>query len=214
MSTQQLSWKALFPALSLVLVIAFSPLGPASGTAEDSGGATGVVADFGDRALKMLNDSGAAQEDRQKQFHALLDQDFDFATVSRFVLGRYWQAASEDQRRDFTAAFEDFVVQSYSKRFNEFTGTSFAVTGQRGEGSDTIIHTDVVRRDGGQPAKVDWRVAKEGDGYKITEVSVDGVSMSLTHRQEFASIMERNGGNVADLIAQLRAKTGGAPTPQ
>ena len=63
-----------------------------------------------------------------------------------------------------------------------------------------------MQRNNPSPAKVDWRVSNDTGSPKITEVIVDGISMSLTHRQEFASLIERSGGGVGGLIAQLKAK--------
>jgi phospholipid transport system substrate-binding protein len=166
-----------------------------------------VVTDFGNSALSMLADASLSQAQKRDRFHALLDQDFDFAQVSRFVLGRYWQSANDDQRKRFAAAFENYVVAAYSNRFNDFIGTTFKVMGQVPQGSDAVlVHTDVSRHNGGPPAHVDWRVVRVDDGYKIAEVSIDGISMSLTHRQEFAAVMERNGGNINDLIAQIEQR--------
>jgi phospholipid transport system substrate-binding protein len=198
--------RALIPALGFLGMLALAPL---SGIAAAATEPTGVVADFGDRTLQMLSDQKLTQPDRESRFGALLDQDFDFQTIARFVLGRYWQTASDDQKEQFAKVFRDYVVLAYSNRFNEFSGASFKVTGQRPESETTeLVSTQVQRRDGGAPAHVDWRVRKGADGYKITEVIVDGISMSLTHRQEFAAIIERNGGNIGDLIAQLRQRTG------
>ena len=167
-----------------------------------------VVTDFGNNALSMLGDPHLSQEQRRERFHALLDQDFDFPQVARFVLGRYWQPATEDQRKQFAAAFENYVVVAYSHRFDDFIGTTFKVTGERPQGGDAVVvRTDVTRQAGGPPAHVDWRVNQISGAYKITEVSIDGVSMSLTHRQEFAAVMERNGGNITDLIAQIEQRT-------
>jgi len=200
--------RRLFRTFSmLLLLVALAPFASARAAAD----AQSVVADFGSSALGMLGDSRVSLAERQKRFHDLLDRDFDFQQVARFVLGRYWQSASDDQRKRFAQVFEDYVVLSYSKRFDDFTGTSFKVTGERSEGAaSTIVRTDILRRNGGQPAKVDWRVSKVGDDYKITEVTVDGISMSLTHRQEFAAVMERNGGDIADLITQIQQRTAGA----
>ena len=197
--------RLVISALGLLL-LALAPAPRAMAAADPSG----VVTDFGDRALKLMNDPGVSDSERRKRFRELLDEDFDFDVVSRFVLGRYWQGATEAERKDFATVFKDYVVQSYSNRFNEFSDTSFKVTGQRAEGDvNTIVRTDVSRK-GGAPAKVDWRVTKVASGYKITEVTIDGISMSLTHRQEFAGIMEKNGGRVSDLIAALRSKVASA----
>ena len=188
----------------LVLLAAGAPAIPVLA----AGDPTAVVADFGDHMLQMLNDPQLSPAERQKRFGALLDKDFDFAKIGRFVLGRYWQTATEEQKQEFAPVFRDYVVQSYSVRFGEFTGASFKVTGQRPESpTSTIVSTTVMQRNSSTPAHVDWRVSTDAGSPKITEVIVDGISMSLTHRQEFASMIERSGGGVTGLIAELKAKT-------
>ena len=176
-------------------------------SARAAGEASAVVTDFGDHMLRMLNNSQLSPADRQKQFGALLDKDFDFATIGRFVLGRYWASATDQEKQEFAPVFRDYVVQSYSVRFGEFGGAAFKVTGERPESpTSTIVSTSVTQKNNPSPAKVDWRVSSGSGAPKITEVIVDGISMSLTHRQEFASLIERQGGGVAGLIAQLKSK--------
>jgi phospholipid transport system substrate-binding protein len=185
------------------LLAAMTPLAPALATGE----AAAVVTDFGNQMLQMLNGPQLPPGERQKRFGALLDKDFDFATIGRFVLGRYWASATDQEKQEFAPVFRDYVVQSYSVRFGEFTSASFKVTGERQETpTSTIVSTSVMQKNSSTPAKVDWRVSTAGGAPKITEVIVDGISMSLTHRQEFASLIERQGGGVAGLIAQLKAK--------
>ena len=194
--------------LALLFGFALLAAGAPAVPALAAGETAAVVADFGDHMLQMLNDSQLSPAERQKRFGALLDMDFDFAKIGRFVLGRYWQTATEEQKQEFAPVFRDYVVQSYSVRFGEFTGASFKVTGERPESpSSTIVSTTVMQRNSSTPAKVDWRVATDTGSAKITEVIVEGISMSLTHRQEFASLIERGGGGVAGLIAELKAKT-------
>jgi phospholipid transport system substrate-binding protein len=191
----------------LVLVFGFVLLTAGMPLALAAGEATAVVIDFGNRALQMLNDPQLSPAERQKRFAALLDQDFDFVKIGRFVLGRYWQSATNQERQEFAPVFHDYLVQSYSVFFNEFTGTSFKVTGERPEGSgSTLVSTTVIQRGNPTPAKVDGRVSMDTGSPKITDVIIEGISMSLTYRQEFASVIERSGGGVSGLIAQLRAK--------
>src|SRR5579863_8108620 len=108
----------------LALVVAATPFAPALA----AGAASAVVSDFGDHMLQMLNDPQLSPAERQKRFGALLDKDFDFATIGRFVLGRYWATATDQQKQEFAPVFRDYVVQSYSVRFGEFGGASFKVT--------------------------------------------------------------------------------------
>jgi phospholipid transport system substrate-binding protein len=194
--------RRLALVFGLALLAAGAPVAPALAAGE----ATAVVSDFGDHMLQMLNDPQVSPAERQKRFGALLDKDFDFATIGRFVLGRYWNTATDQEKHEFAPVFRDYVVQSYSVRFGEFGGASFKVTGERPESQlSTMVSTTVMQKNNQTPAKVDWRVTNVS-GPKITEVIVDGISMSLTHRQEFASLIERSGGGVGGLIAQLKAK--------
>ncbi len=67
--------------------------------------------------------------------------------------------------------------------------------------------SEIIRPNGAPPAKVDWRVTRADGAYKITDVVVEGVSMAVTQRSEFASVIQRNGGKVEGLLAMLRQKT-------
>lgn len=178
-------------------------------------GAAGAVTDFTNRTLRTLQDKTMTRAGRERDFRASLEADFDFQTISRFVLGRYWQAASDQERQAFSAVLKDYVVQSYSALFDGFGIQHLKVTGERAEGAvTTIVRTDVARSNSTTPTKVDWRVLKLGDGYKIIEVIVEGVSVSMAQRQEVTSIMERNGQQIAGLIEQIHEKTSASSTPQ
>jgi len=171
---------------------------------------TDVVADFGNQALRMVNDPQLSQAEREKRFGALLDRDFDFAKTSRFVLGTYWQSATDQEKQDFAPTFRGYFAKTYSTRFGEFTGASFTITGERPEGAGSVIvNTTVVQRNNQTPAKVDWRVSMDTGTPKITDVIVNDISMSLTYRHDFGAMIKRDGGGIASLIAQLRT-TGGA----
>ena len=75
--------------------------------------------------------------------------------------------------------------------------------------SDSMVTTQIVRPNG-PPVNVSWRVRKSGSDYKIIDVVVENVSMGVTQRQEFASVIEQNGGRVDGLIQALRQKVGRA----
>src|SRR6185437_8392266 len=143
------------------------------------------------------------ESDRERDFRALVDEYFDFPAIASFVLGRYWKTASEDERRQFTAAFEDHMVRAYVVRFSDYKGEKFRVMPARQEGDSGTIVPAEIQRPGGLPSVVlDWKV----QGLRIRDVSVSGVSMALTYRDEFASVVQNNNGQVAALTAALRAR--------
>jgi phospholipid transport system substrate-binding protein len=65
-----------------------------------------------------------------------------------------------------------------------------------------------VQLPNGEPARVDWTIEAAGDSYKIADVKVEGLSLADTHRQEFASVINNNGGSVGKLIEILKKKVG------
>jgi len=172
--------------------------------------AAGFITRLGDQTLVLLHAQNRPAAERQQQFEQLADQAFDVPKIARYVLGRYWVAANDNDRQQFAKAFERYMVQVYWRRFGDYTGATFKVLNQKDDGNGTIVVTTEVARSSDQPpAKVEWSVARQADGYKINDVSLEGVSQALTYRQEFSSIIERNSGRVSALTAELRQKTNG-----
>jgi phospholipid transport system substrate-binding protein len=198
------------------LVIPLVALGLAATTAmaAPAADAPGFINDLVSKALQALNNKQLSQQQRDKEFRDVLDQDFDMPRISRFVLGRYWNAADEQQRQNFQKLFEDYMVKAYGERFSQYSGEQVKITGSRSE-SDTVtlVSSQIVRPNGAPPAKVDWRVRKDGSGgFKIVDIDVEGVSMLLTQREEFGSVIQRNGGDVAGLNKTLEDKLASGDT--
>jgi phospholipid transport system substrate-binding protein len=186
---------------------ALAPAIPAAAAADPAA----MISNLGSRALEVLG-KGATQSQRLERFRELLRQDFDVPGIARFVLGRYWNTASEEQRTEYVKLFEDYIVMAYATRLSEYTGETFKVTGSRPDADGAIVSSQIVRPSGAAPVKVDWRLTGRDGKYKISDVSVDGISMAVTQRSEFASVIQHNGGQVQGLITMLRQKTsaGGA----
>ncbi|TMJ66267.1 MAG: ABC transporter substrate-binding protein [Alphaproteobacteria bacterium] len=72
------------------------------------------------------------------------------------------------------------------------------------------MSTDVITPGAASPMKLDWRLVADNGTYKITDIIVEGISMMTTQRSEFASVVQRNGGQVRGLIAMMREKTASA----
>jgi phospholipid transport system substrate-binding protein len=192
-------------ASRLLLVVVFCLLPVSLRAAND---AAGFITDLGTRAIDVLT-SQKSDTDREAQFRILFDEGFDVPGISRFVLGPYWAKASEPQRQEFIKLFETFVVRAYAVRFSAFSGQRLTVRGSRADGeTGAVVQSQIVGPSGGPPVLVDWRVSQSAQRFNITDIMVEGVSMALTERQEFASVIQRNGGEVEGLLKLLREKTG------
>lgn len=173
---------------------------------------TALISSLGNRALEVLG-KGTTEAQRAARFRELLREDFDVPGIARFVLGRYWNTATEEQRAEFVKLFEGYVAQAYATRLAEYAGETFKVTGSRPDPDGAVVSSQILRPAGQAPIKVDWRLSGRGGVYKISDVSVDGISMAVTQRSEFASVIQHNGGQVEGLIAMLRQRSAGSNTP-
>ena len=168
-----------------------------------------IINQLGNRALEVLG-KDATPAQRVARFHELFREDFDVPGIARFVLGRYWKTATPEQQQEFVKLFEDYIALVYSNQLAAYSGETLRVTGSRTSAEEAVVATEILRPTGAPPVKVDWHLIDRNGAYKISDVTVDGISMAVTQRSEFASVIQRNGGQVANLIAQLREKTASA----
>jgi len=191
----------------LMLLPAMLPAAPSR--ADDVKDASGFVQTLVGQALTVLATKGMPASEREQKFAVILTDNFDVPRIARFVLGRYWAGTSDDERKAFIDAYRDYIIHSYSARFGEYGGESVKVTNARPESdSITVVNSDIVHPNGDPPVKVSWRVFKAANGYRIVDVDVEGVSMMVTQREEFATVIQRSGGTVAGLTQVLRQKSG------
>jgi phospholipid transport system substrate-binding protein len=164
------------------------------------------IRNLGNQAIEVIR-SGTSPDQKSAYFHRALHQDFDLRSISRFVLGPYWRGASEPERQEFKGLLEAHLVRFYGQRLAEYNGESLRVLSSRTDPGGAIVSSEIIRPQG-PPIKVDWRLNTRKGIYKITDVSVDGVSMALTQRSEFAGLIQRNGGQLAGLLANRGEEQG------
>jgi len=189
--------------LALVLATTFSIGAVAQKAQADT---EEFIASLGDRALQVLVVDSQSETEREDAFRELLSEGFDLRLIGRYALGRYWRRATAEQRSEYAKLFEDFIVETYVARLGEYSGETLTVVSSRPDDQDTIVTSEIVR-EGRPPIRVDWRVRRGEGEPKIIDVVVEGVSMLLTQRDEFASVIQRSGGNVEGLLARLREKS-------
>ncbi len=195
--------KTVIVALAVILsAAALGSVRPAS-SAEN---ARQFLQALSDDAIAILTKESLSAEQREQALGDLFDRGFHLPTVSRFVLGRHWRSATQDQRREYQQVFRDFIVKSYSRRFSSFAGEQLKITNSRAEGEhDTIVFSTIVRPQG-KPTRVSWRLRRYADDFKVIDVIVEGVSMLITQRDEFSSVIRKSGGELDGLITLLQDK--------
>ena len=159
-------------------------------------------------AINTLTDKSISQNSKETQFGELFDKNFDVPSISRFVLGKYWKQASLDQKKNFIKAFRNYVVKTYSSRFNEYSGEQLKLVNYENESNPKIflVHTVLERQDA-PVIKVDWRIGKTKDKIVFLDIVIVGISLAVTQRSEFVGVIEQNNGSIDKLISLLIEKT-------
>jgi phospholipid transport system substrate-binding protein len=163
-----------------------------------------------DEAIGSLTGASVTQPERETRFRNLLQAHFDMPGISKFVLGRYWKLASEPQQTEFQKLFETMLVQSYAKTFAQYGGEKFQVSKSWADGDGSVVVNSHVDRPNGDVIHLDWRVADQDNMMRIIDLVVEGVSLRATHRSDFASAIQSNGGTIAALLDLMRQKVGSA----
>jgi len=166
-----------------------------------------------ERAIATLSDRELSVEGRRAKFRDLFREGFAVSGIARFVLGRYWRKASDVERDEYLKLFEDVIVSTWADRFSQYSGQKFEVNGAHPapSASDSENVALVESRffvDATTPVRIEWRVASRGDLFKIVDVSVEGISMANTQRDEFNSVIRKGGGEVSALLDELRSRAG------
>ena len=190
---------AAFGAFVLFVLVHTTPVSAAN--------PAGFVKDMGDKAFASLSEAGLSDEERAARFRGLLNDAFDLPRIARFTLGRYWRTATDDEKKEFVELFEKFVIQAYTARFQDLSGKKLHVIQAREVSASQALVLSEILIPGKPAVKINWRVRSKDEVHKIVDVMVEGISMSVTQRDEFAAVIRQTGGRVGGLIKALRRKT-------
>jgi phospholipid transport system substrate-binding protein len=143
---------------------------------------------------------------REAAFREVLQNDFDLPYMARLALGTHWNEASAQQRARFLAALETAEVRAYSARLGMLAGFMLTIDKVDSRPNSVWVVDSHLSQAGGQPIKLEWEVRDNGQGPRITDVKIAGVSMFLTKRSEFNSYILNTGGTVEPLVKELEVR--------
>jgi phospholipid transport system substrate-binding protein len=140
---------------------------------------------------------------RRAALRNLIRGGFDLDLTSQLVLGKFWGRATPRQRTAFKDLFAQYLLNAYARQLDAYRIETLAVVASNRVGeNDFLVQTSIERN--GDTANAVWRVRAQGGEYRIIDVLIDGISLTLTQRSEFASVIGREG--LDGMLAVLRAR--------
>lgn len=191
--------------VAFFLVVSWSSGTVSANATTDS--AQRFIANLADNSLKTLTGPNIDKNERRRRFRTLLHNNFAVKTIGRWVLGRYWRKAKPAQIQEYFALFENFIIKTYADRFAKLSGISLTITKAVSKGKkDTIVYSKLRNDAGIKKVSIEWRLRNQNGQFRIIDVVVQGISMGLTQRDEFVSVIKKNGLGVEGLLQELRKR--------
>jgi len=193
--------------LIAALAFALSGLTLAPTTAAAEADPKAFVSQLAGKAMETMTAKGLSDNERNLRFRTQFTSEVDVPEIGRFVLGRHWRAATPEQQQEFLKAFEDIVVLTWATRFKDYGGDlRHVVTNAVPEGERGIMVESKVERDHQTPINLQWKLKKGEADLRVVDLVVEGASMAITYRNEYAAVIQANGGKIDGLLGAMRNK--------
>ncbi len=190
-------------AVFIMLYAAFAmhPAGAVANT--DQAGV--FVQGLGDKVVKVITDTKMNDSQKSQKLEDFFITTVDVDWVAKFVAGRYWREASQEQQKNYIERYKKFLVNSYVSKFKQYTGQKMIVGKSVMESEGEYLVETTIQDADSKSYQVSYKLRQEKDNkFKIYDIIAEGVSMITTQRSEFGSILDREG--MDSLIAKLDKK--------
>ena len=131
---------------------------------------------------------------------------FDIKGISYYTLGNYRKKLEGETKQKYLNLFEKYFIKSFTSRLTDHSNPKIEVLEAEVLNSKyTIIKSVLLATTERPEIKIDWRVYTEDPNrLLIRNLSIDGLSLARTQKEEFAAILESNNGELSELFAKLR----------
>jgi len=193
--------RTILGAFAALPIIAASPLAQAQ-LAPDQ--AKTFIDQSGQKLVAIIN-SNASESQKADQLRQLVDQIVAVDQVGDYVLGRYRNVVTPDQHTQYLTLFHQLLSYNITYQIKAYEGVTFTVNSASVMGNDTVVDTTITRP-GQAPVDVGWAVDEIDGSPKIVDVVVAGTSLRITERNDYASVVTSNGGQVSALLTAMQGQ--------
>jgi phospholipid transport system substrate-binding protein len=119
---------------------------------------------------------------------------FDFVRMTQLAIGKNWRSATPAQKEALVTGFRNMLVRTYTKVFTVYRDQAIDVKPLKMSADDSEVTVKTtISKPGTQSIPVDYEMKKAADGWKVFDISIEGVSMVLSYRGTFTSQIQQNG---------------------
>ena len=153
----------------------------------------------------MILSKNISKEEKINELKSLAKETVDIRGVGFYSLGSARKSLDDNQKKEYFRLFEDYFLKSFSSRLSEYTNPKIEVQGKKILNKNyTIVNSLLIATSDRPEVKIDWRVYTKDTNYPlIRDLIIEGLSLARTQKEEFASILNSNDGNIVALFETL-----------
>jgi len=156
------------------------------------------------RASKLLSDN-ISKEEKIEKLKLIAKDTVDIEGIGFYTLGSVRKDLSDDQKKEYAVKFEEYFLKSFSSRLAEYTNPEIDVFNKEVLNENYTIVNSTLKATSERPEiKIDWRIyTKNPKQPVIRDLIIEGLSLARTQKEEFASVLSSNDGDIKALFKTL-----------
>ena len=157
------------------------------------------------RASEILS-KNISREEKINRLKIIAKDTVDIVGVGFYSLGSTRKNLDDSQKDKFLELFEDYFLKSFSSRLSEYSNPKIEVQDKEVLNENyTIVKSILIATSDRPEIKIDWRIyTKNSENPLIRDLIIEGLSLARTQKEEFASILNSNNGDINALYAALK----------
>ena len=163
------------------------------------------ISEIVEEAKKILVNSNSKEYKAEKLSEIAL-KTVDIKGVAYYSLGKYRKDLNDEQLKEYNILFEKYFLKSFTSRLADYSDPKIDVLSVEVLNPKyTIVKSLLLATDKKPEVNIEWRVyTKNPDKPLIRDLIIEGLSLARTQKEEFASVIEANNGDVTKLFVTLK----------
>ena len=156
------------------------------------------------RASKLLSEN-ISKEKKIVELKLIAKDTVDIKGIGFYTLGAVRKNLSDENKKKYSLLFEEYFLKSFSSRLAEYTNPEIDVFGKEVLNKNYTIVNSILKATNERPEiKIDWRIyTKNPEQPLIRDLIIEGLSLARTQKEEFASVLNNNDGDINALFKTL-----------
>lgn len=164
--------------------------------------AEGYVDKIANEVMSLAN-SGSKGTALRGRFASVLNRYINLRNIANFALGPYQKKLPPGDKNEFYTLFNNYAAALFVYYVDDFKGSDLKIISTSQQGNYTTI-TSAIMQNGGGREQVKWRLIPVGGGYKISDINIKGVWLTIATKKRFSDVLNKSKGDFNALFAELR----------